>query len=201
MKTTVSQNILLGLATLVIATPSLLAETILFHDTVQHGILYSDSETDAEVSIDNTTPYPEDGGTNSIVFSPLNGNAFRSGGLAFFGDNALTIPTDETVIKIACLAEENDQIVRFTVDTSDGSFAYEDTTPTVWRVDDLDEGEMTQITPGEWHTVWLDLTAIPGFNAGSTKLNGKVSVTNKSGVASVYLGDIRLVSPSEAAQE
>ncbi len=189
-------SVLTALLSLALGAGSLHADTILFNDTVKLGTLYSDSKTDAKIIIDPTTKYPDEKGTNSLKFLPTNDGTFRSGGLGFFGQNELTIPAGESKIKIAFMPEEDGQVVRFTVDTSVGNFNYDSKNSSAWTVDES-PGDTRLLTPGEWHTVVLDLSVIPGFTDGTTKLTGQLSATNGSGISGIFFGDIRLTSPAD----
>lgn len=190
MKTTVSLIVLASCAT------SLHGATILFNDTVQQGSLFADSATNSSTTIDPTTEFPAPGGTDSIKFSPLNSSTFRSGGLAFFGGDKFTVPTGETLLKIAYMGEANGQVVRFTVQTDAGDLTYSNANTSDWTVNGS-AGSTAALTSGAWHDVVLDLSAISGFTPGTTQLDGQISVTNSSGTASMFFGDIRLDSVPE----
>lgn len=191
---TLSMSLLFPVLTgLFVTALPLSADTVLFDGKVRQGTLWVDSPKNATIEISDEVPYPPTN-TPALKWMPQNGSAYRSGGLSFYSTPLATME-NETIIRIAVYTSEPETVSSFTVDTSAGSFSFENSKGT-WTVDG-ETGTTNLLFDGEWHVVELDLTSIEGFVPGETKLTGKLASINKSPSAAIYFGDIRLVSAAK----
>ncbi|WFB36240.1 PEP-CTERM sorting domain-containing protein [Kiritimatiellota bacterium B12222] len=189
MKTIPQKYILPALALAFACVSSLFAETILFNDTVQNG----GSFANGTITIDSSITFPDTGNTDTLKWTP--DGSYKSGGLQFWGGKSMVVPTGTTNLEFSFYADVvgswylNDTTVNF--DTGSFNIATDS-----WTLDGA-AGATGNVSGQTWHTINLDLTSIANFEAGTSVLNGLVTIKNNTALNPVYIGDIRLTSIPE----
>lgn len=176
-------------ASLLLLLHPLSASLIIFEEGVlDEGQLFVDSIGNATTTITSTQPF---NGFDTIEFTQLNGS-FRSGGISFFNDDAVTVPTGDTLLVIQYRADTTQQIARLTLQTSAGDLNYSNANPDAWTINSgAIPTNTSNLLADTWYTLTFDLTAISGFTPGTTQFNGQMAFTNRLSTGSIYMGDVR----------